>query len=59
MDNNEREAYAYGGLMGAEYLKEIKKTDLSILSAEEWEIFCECMCKNYHNKLIDIKFNLG
>jgi len=55
MPTIEEQAYMYGAQMGAEYLKEIGKFDLGILSAGEALIFAECMCKNYHNKIIELQ----
>ena len=53
MDELERNAYLYGGQNGAEYLKSIGKDDLKDLTGDEWLTFCECICKNYHVKLIE------
>lgn len=54
MEAEERAAYIYGGTHAAEYLKEIRKTDLSTLTGEEFVTFCECMCKNYHLKYVEL-----
>lgn len=53
MEKNEKTAYLYGGQNAAEYMKSIGKIDLSQLTGEEWLTFCECMCKNYHLKIVD------
>ena len=44
----ERESYLEGGEMGKEYLREIGKTDLAIMSHDEALTFLECVCKGYH-----------
>ena len=54
MESNEKDAYIYGGQMAAEYAKSIGKSDLASFTGEEWLTFCECMCKNYHNKYIEL-----
>ena len=51
---NDQQAYKYGAKMGAEYLKSIGKTDLSELTVAEVLTFSECMCKNYHDKKIEL-----
>jgi len=51
MEPWELEAVEYGGAMGAEYLESIGIFDLTKLSKEQWLTFCECVCKNYHNKI--------
>lgn len=55
MEDIEKEAYQYGAQMGAEYLREIGKTDLASMTPEEVLTFSECMCKNYHNKYIELE----
>ena len=50
-----KEAYMYGVQMGAEYSKEVGKTDLSTMSVEEILTFAECVCKGYHMKLIELE----
>lgn len=47
MEEWEIEAALMGGKMGGEYLESIGKTDLAALSAEEWRIFLECVCKEF------------
>lgn len=49
-----RAAYIYGGNMAAEYAKSIGKHDLATLTGDEWLTFCECMCKNYHSKFLEL-----
>ncbi len=49
-EEHERAAYEYGGKCAGEYLESIDKYDLSKLSKEEWAVFCEVLCKNYHKK---------
>ncbi len=51
----ENKAYLHGGLNAFEYAKEIGKHDLATFTAEEWGIFCHCMCKNYHMKLVELE----
>lgn len=58
MEDEQREAYMFGARMGAEYLNEIGKTDLAVLTPNEVLTFSECMCKNYHSKLVDIQNKL-
>lgn len=48
------EAYHHGGQNAHEYALSIGKHDLATFTAEEWETFCECMCKNYHLKYIEL-----
>lgn len=50
-----KQAYLYGIQMAAEYAHEIGKTDLSSMSEEEILTFAECLCKNYHNKIIELE----
>ena len=53
----EQQAHLYGAQMGAEYLREIGKTDLALLTPSEALTFAECMCKNYHNKINELNAN--
>lgn len=53
MEEAEREAYLYGGKNGGEYLEEINKYNIYELSSDEWLTFLECICKNYHLKLLE------
>lgn len=53
VEEEEKIAYMYGASMGAEYLKSIGKTDLAQLSGDEALTFAECVCKNYHLKLVE------
>lgn len=53
MTEEEKVAYMYGASMGAEYLRSIEKADLSKLSGDEALTFAECVCKNYHLKLVE------
>lgn len=50
----EQAAYLYGGANAAEYAKSIGKHDLATLTGEEWLTFCECLCKNYHLKFLEL-----
>lgn len=59
MENIKHEAYMYGAQMGAEYLKEIGKTDLAKLTGDEVLTFSECMCKNYHLKYVELTSKLS
>lgn len=54
MSDIEKEAYLYGAEMAAEYSAEIGKTDLAVMSPEEILTLAECMCKNYHLKIIEL-----
>ena len=54
MEENDRQAYVYGAEMGAEYLREIGKTDLALMTPAEALIFSEVVCKNYHMKKIEL-----
>lgn len=47
-------AYKCGGRAAHEYAKSIGKTDLKDFTGEEWIYFCECMCKNFLSKKIEI-----
>lgn len=49
-----RAAYIHGGNMAAEYAKSIGKHDLATLTGDEWLTFCECLCKNYHSKFLEL-----
>ena len=56
MENDiEVDAQWHGGLMGGEYLEELKKTDLATLSKEEWQMFLQCVCRAYHLKLVEFQ----
>jgi hypothetical protein len=54
MTDEEKEAYLHGGKNAAEFAQSIGKSDLTQFTGEEWLTFCECMCKNYHLKYVDI-----
>jgi len=54
IEQMQQEAYLYGGLNAAEYAKSIGKHDLAEFTGPEWLTFCECLCKNYHNKYIEL-----
>lgn len=54
MEEDLKQAYLYGAQMGAEYMRSIEETDLSVLTPDQALTFSECVCKNYHNKLIEI-----
>lgn len=58
MENNEREAYLFGGKCGAEYAKSINKSNMAEFTGDEWLTFCECMCKNYHLDFIRLNKTL-
>ena len=51
MTGKEKGAYLYAGSHAHEFMAEIGKHDLATLTADEWLIFCQCMCKNYLNKI--------
>ena len=55
MTDEEKASYMYGATMGAEYLQEIKNTDLATLTPDQVLTFAECVCKNYHNKIIELE----
>lgn len=44
---NEIAAMVHGGRMGGEYLDSIAKTDLAMLTPEEWRIFVEAVITGY------------
>lgn len=48
MEYNEKNACIEGGKKAFEYAKSIGKSDLASFTGEEWNVFCECMCKGYH-----------
>lgn len=50
--DNEKAAYAVGGEAAFEYAKSIDKRDLGDMSGEQWEMFCENMCRAYHDHII-------
>ena len=58
MEDEEREAYLYGGLNAHEYATSIGKSDLADLTSDQWITFCECMCKNYHSKYNELQNKL-
>ena len=51
----QKDAYLHGGLNAHEYAMEIGKTDLTLFTPQEWLTFCECMCRNYHHKIIELE----
>ena len=55
MDELQKQAYLYGAEMAAEYSKEIGKSDLATMSADEILTLSECFCKNYNNKIIELE----
>lgn len=59
MDDWELEAALYGGLYGGEYLESISITDLAELDLYQWGTFLECICKNYHQRYIELQPNAG
>lgn len=48
MEDWEIKCAELGGKMGGEYLQSIGKFNLIELSKEEWLIFCQCICKEFH-----------
>lgn len=50
--DNEKAAYAVGGEAAFEYAKSIDKRDLGDMSGEQWELFCENMCRAYHDHIL-------
>jgi len=54
MEDEQKQAYLYGAEQGAEYMRSIGKTDLSLLTPDEALTFSECMCKGYHEKYVEL-----
>jgi len=44
---NEQAAMDNGGRLAGEYLEHLDKTDLAVLSKEEWQMFVECIVTGY------------
>lgn len=44
---NEKAAFVHGGEMGGEYLDSIGKTDLAVLTRDEWATFVEAVITSY------------
>ena len=55
-DTNEQQQSAinYAGQMGGEYLDSIKKYDLRYLTQDEWSVFTQVVCNNYHLRLVEL-----
>lgn len=51
LDEFEERALAKGGETAGSYLDDIGKTDLAVLSAEEWEEFCARLLVGYSNAM--------
>ena len=51
----EIEAAAYAASMAAEYLESIGKTDLALLTAPEWELFCHTFAHNLLTKRAELE----
>lgn len=49
----EKAAAAYAGSKAGEYLESIGVFDLSELTEEQWQTFCEVMCLNYVSKKLE------
>ena len=54
MTENEIQAIMHAGTPGGEYLDSIKKTDLAVLTEEEWYTFIECIVTGYQDKLFEL-----
>lgn len=52
---HEIEAAAYAGSMAAEYLDSIRKTDLALLTIEEWALFCHTFTHNLLTKRAELE----
>ena len=50
----ELEAREHAGAMGGEYLDQLGKTDLAVLTLEEWGTFVAAVCDGYTEKLLAI-----
>ena len=44
---NEEAAMENGGRLAGEYLEHLGKTDLAVLTEEEWKMFVECIVTGY------------
>lgn len=51
---NEIAAMRHAGHMGGEYLDSIAKTNLAMLTTEEWHTFVECIVTGYCEYLGDL-----
>lgn len=55
MEEFEKEAVIFAGKEAGCFLDEcIKKYDLRTLTEKQWYDFCEVMCKNYHERHIEL-----
>ena len=52
--DTEAEAMAHAGAMGGEYLDQLGKTDLAVLTPDEWRTFVAAVCGGYTEKLLEI-----
>ena len=59
MEEHEKRSYLFGGQMGGQYLDSIGKSNLAELSQDEWLEFLHVVCKNYHNKHIELTSNMA
>ena len=50
----ELEAMAHAGAMGGEYLDQLGRTDLAVLTLEEWHTFVAAVCGGYTEKLLEV-----
>jgi hypothetical protein len=50
----EVEAREHAGAMGGEYLDQLGKTDLAVLTLEEWRTFVGAVCGGFTEKLLEI-----
>lgn len=55
LEDWQEEAVRFGGAMGGEYLESIGKTDLAMLTAEEWETFIRCVVINAKTKWAELE----
>ena len=51
---NEQTAFVHGGDLGGEYLDSIGKTDMALLSREEWLTFVEAVVTGYCDHLREL-----
>ena len=51
---NEQAAITYGGKMAGEYLDSLGKTDLAILTVEEWQTLLTCIVGGYCDRLCEL-----
>jgi hypothetical protein len=55
----EREAIAHGGAQAGEYLETLGKTDLAVMTPQEWDAFIEVVVTGYVERLGEIAGHLA